>query len=87
MQNYSSTCDNTSAFSGLIVNFHYLMPAINSIKSKDNVFRNIHSPTVVKSDEHSAPDRWARVRGSPNKTPPCTLMARGACKIFRGCNV
>ena len=29
-------------------------------------------------------DRRARVRGSPGETPPCTLMAPGACKIRRG---
>ena len=29
----------------------------------------------------------ARVRGLPEKTLPCTLMAPGACKIRRGRNV
>ena len=45
------------------------------------------SPAVVKSDEHSAPDRRARVRGSPGKTPPCALIAFGERKNGRGCNV
>ena len=37
--------------------------------------------------ESLAPDRRARVRGSPGEKLPCTLMAHGACKIRRGCNV
>ena len=42
---------------------------------------------MAKSDESSAPDRRARVRGSPIETLPCTLVAPGACKIRRGCNI
>ena len=38
---------------------------------------------VAESDEHSAPDRRARVRDSPGETLPCTLMPPGACKIRR----
>ena len=37
--------------------------------------------------KRSVPDRRARVRGWPGDTPPCTLMASGACKIRRGPNV
>ena len=56
---------------------------------------NSHSETmfmqvwaaVVKSDEHSAPDRRVRIRGLPGETLLCTLMAPGACKICRECNV
>ena len=44
------------------------------------------SPSVGKSDEHLAPDRRVRVQGLPGETPPCTLMAPGACKIHRGSN-
>ena len=44
-------------------------------------------PEVGKSDEHSAPNRRARVQGWPSETPPCMLMAPGACKIRRGCIV
>ena len=47
----------------------------------------INHPTMRKSDEHSAPYWRARVRGSPDETSPCTLMASGACKIRRGCNI
>ena len=42
---------------------------------------------VAKSDEQTAPDRRARVRGSPGETLSCTRMTFGACKILRGCNV
>ena len=41
---------------------------------------------VVLSVDHSAPDRRARVRDSPDETPPWTLMTPGA-KICCGCNV
>ena len=41
----------------------------------------------AKSDQHSAANQRARVRDSLGKTLPCTLMAPGACKICRGCNV
>ena len=27
-----------------------------------------------------------KLQGSPGETPPCTLIAPGACKIRRGCN-
>ena len=37
---------------------------------------------MTKSDEHSVPDRRARV-----ETLPYTLIASAACKIRRGCNV
>ena len=37
--------------------------------------------------KHSDPDRHAWVRGSPDETPPCTLMSPGACKICHGFNV
>ena len=40
-------------------------------------------PAVAKSDEPSASERRARVRGLPGETLPCTLMAPGACKIRR----
>ena len=43
--------------------------------------------TVSQLAEHSAPDRRARVQGSPGEILPCTLKAPGACKIPRGCNV
>ena len=42
---------------------------------------------VVLSVEYSVPGRKARIRGSPNETPPCTLMAPGACKFRHRCNV
>ena len=44
-------------------------------------------PAVAKSDEHSIPDRRARVRDSPGATLPSTLMAPGAYKIRHRCNV
>ena len=48
---------------------------------------HISDTPVTLSAKHSAPDRRARVRGSPGKTPPFTLMAPGACKIRLGYNV
>ena len=42
---------------------------------------------VAQSVESLALDQRARVRGSPGKKPSCILMAPGAWKIRRGCNV
>ena len=42
---------------------------------------------VAKMDGHSAADRRSRALDSPGETLPCTLMAPGARKIRRGCNV
>ena len=42
---------------------------------------------MVQSAEHLAPDRRVFFRGWPNKTPSCILMALGAFKICRRCNV
>ena len=42
---------------------------------------------MAESDERSALDLRARVRDSPGERLPCTLVAPGACKIRRGCNV
>ena len=44
-------------------------------------------PMMDKSDESSARDQRARVRGSTIETQPCILMVPGACKIHRECNV
>ena len=42
---------------------------------------------VAHSTEHSSTDRRTKVRSSAGRTPLCTLMAPGACKIWRGCDV
>ena len=42
---------------------------------------------VVQCVEHPAPDRIAWIRGSPGETLLYMLLAPGACKIRRGCNV
>ena len=42
---------------------------------------------VAQSVESSALDRRARVWGSSSKNLTCTLVAPGACKTRRGCNV
>ena len=42
---------------------------------------------VDKSDEYSDQGRRAQDRGSLGETLPCMLMAPGACKIRRLCNV
>ena len=44
-------------------------------------------PAVAKSDEYSAPNRKAQVRGSPGETLPCTLLTPNVRKIRRGRNV
>ena len=46
---------------------------------------HVRGSTVGKSDEHSAPEQRAWVRGSPGKTPPYSLMAPGACTIWVQC--
>ena len=51
------------------------------------VLLQISRPAVAILDAHSAPDRRARVRDSRGEIPPCALMAPGACKIRRECNV
>ena len=42
---------------------------------------------VAQLVESSAPDQRAQVRDSPGEKPPYMLMALGAYKIRRGCNV
>ena len=41
---------------------------------------------MALSVEHSAPNRRARVLGSPGETPPWTLMVPSACEIRRAYN-
>ena len=53
----------------------------------DNLSPNYNNPAVGKSDEFSAPDRRARVRGSPGLTLTGMLIAPVAYKVRRGCNV
>ena len=71
---------------------HYYIFYLNiflPISGKHNHFPFLifPGPAVAQSVEYSAPDRRARVRGSPGEKPPCTLMAPGVCKIRRECNV
>ena len=42
---------------------------------------------MAELDEHTAPGQIDRVRDSPGETLLCMLMAPGACKICRRCNV
>ena len=59
----------------------------NPRKKKVVMSKLENAPAVGKSDEHSDPDRRARIRVSPGVSPPCTLMTPGACKIRRGYNL
>ena len=62
---------------------------VNGVLNEDAIdylINPVH-PAVGKSDEHSSPDRRAQVQDSFGETPPCSLIAPGAYKIRRGCNV
>ena len=80
---------NSFPFLGVLISKHKGM-ILNDWFSKISFsvsLPSLASAAVALSSEYSIPDRRARVRGSPSETPPCTLMAPGACKIRRGYNV
>ena len=84
-----SSFDETTAFMRMVQSCVAVTQNVSAelLTLKRTNSRKFLSPGVSKSNEHSAPNRRAQVRGSSGEKPPCTLMAPGACKIRRGCNV